>query len=293
MVAARSRCEAGPIGEAGSTWKAGGMDRSLVVALAQQRSGSQVGANAAAVAETLATAADRGAQLVVLPEATMACFGTPLAEVAEPLDGPFATSVRRAAHRAGVVAVVGMMTPADDGRVHNTLLVTGPGVEDHYDKIHLFDALGSHESRTVAPGDRPVVVEVAGVGVGLTTCFDVRFPDLSQSLARRGAEVIVVAASWASGPGKADQWDVLTRARALDSRSFVVACDQPFTDPGESKAALGIGHSRVVDPWGALRAQLGPEPGLLVHRIDLGEVATARARLPLAGIGGRGAAGRP
>ena len=127
---------------------------------------------------------------------------------------------------AGVTVVAGMFTPSADGRVHNTLLATGGGVEASYDKIHLFDAFGFAESDTVAPGAEPVTIKVDGLTVGLATCYDLRFPGLFQLLADRGATLIVVPASWGAGPGKREQWDLLVRARALDSTSFVAACGQ-------------------------------------------------------------------
>ncbi|WP_318295507.1 nitrilase-related carbon-nitrogen hydrolase, partial [Streptomyces griseoaurantiacus] len=111
-------------------------------------------ANLPLVRDGVAAAAERGAEVVVFPEATMACSGARWSELAEPLDGPWAERVRRIAAEAGVVVVVGMFTPAGDGRVRNTLLVTGPDVETHYDKIHLFDAFGYQESKVVAPGER-------------------------------------------------------------------------------------------------------------------------------------------
>ena len=107
---------------------------------------------------------------------------------------------RRAAD-AGITVFAGMFTPATDGRVTNTVLATGGGVEDRYDKIHLFDAFGFTESETIAPGHRPVVVTVDGIGVGITLCYDIRFPGLYTELADRGASVITVSASWAPGPG--------------------------------------------------------------------------------------------
>ncbi len=102
----------------------------------------------------------------------------------------------------------------------------GPGVDAHYDKIHLFDAFGFRESDTVEAGREPVMIMVGDVAVGLTTCYDVRFPGLYTALADRGAQVTCVAASWGAGPGKIDQWRLLTRARALDSTTFVVAAGQ-------------------------------------------------------------------
>lgn len=255
------------------------------LALAQILSGPDPQANLALVAEQTARAATQGAELVIFPEATMRCFGRDLAEVAEPVDGPWAAQVRQIAADAGVVVAVGMFTPADAGRVHNTLLVTGPGVEASYDKIHLFDAFGFAESETVAAGDEPLVVTVGGVTVGLTTCYDVRFPGLYTALADQGADLICVCASWGAGPGKVEQWELLVRARALDATVFVAACGQadPATTgvPAAGSAPTGVGHSQVVGPAGAVLAELGAEPGLLVVDVDPEELTTVRQALPV------------
>src|ERR1044072_9054797 len=154
----------------------------MLVPLAQIRSGPDPAANLGLIEDYTRRAADAGAQLVLFPEATMCRFGTSLAEIAEPLAGPWATGVRQIAERAGIVVVAGMFVPADsrDGRarVTNTLIATGPGVDAHYDKIHLYDAFGFTESKTVAPGREPAVITVDGIVVGLTLCYDVRFPEL-------------------------------------------------------------------------------------------------------------------
>ncbi|WP_304440333.1 nitrilase-related carbon-nitrogen hydrolase, partial [Mycobacterium sp. E3339] len=147
-----------------------------------------------------------------------------------------------------------------------------------YDKIHLYDAFGFTESRTVAPGREPVVITVDGVRVGLTVCYDIRFPALYTELARRGAQLIAVCASWGSGPGKLDQWTLLARARALDSMSYVAAAGQ--ADPGEpltgSGAPTGVGGSLVASPFGDVVASAGPGPQLVVADIDVDRVAKAR-----------------
>ncbi len=204
------------------------------VALAQILSGTDPAANLTLVREYTAKAVDAGATLVVFPEATMCRFGVPLAPIAEPVDGPWADGVRRIAADAGITVIAGMFTPAGDGRVTNTLIAVGPGTPNqpdaHYHKIHLYDAFGFAESRTVAPGHEPVVISVDGVQVGLSLCYDVRFPALYTELAQRGAQLITVCASWGSGPGKLDQWTLLARARALDSMSYVAAAGQ--ADPG-------------------------------------------------------------
>ncbi len=120
--------------------------------------------------------------------------------------------------------------------------------------------------------------------MGLATCYDLRVPGLFQELAGTGAAVVVVPASWGAGPGKREQWDLLVRARALDSTAFVAACDQadPATvgrEPG--KAPTGIGASAVADPLGSIQDQLGAEPGLLVTDVDLDAVEQARAAVPV------------
>jgi predicted amidohydrolase len=194
----------------------------LRVALVQIVSGDDPVANLDQVEARVAEAAAAGADLVLFPEATMRRFGPGLRQVAEPLDGPWATRLADVAQAHGVTVVAGMFTPAEGGRVRNTLVAAGPGPAAHYDKIHLFDAFGFAESDTVAAGEDPVMIDVAGVRVGLTTCYDVRFPGLYSRLAEQGAAVVCVAASWAAGPGKVDQWQLLTRARALDSTVFVL-----------------------------------------------------------------------
>ncbi|MGH3556739.1 MAG: carbon-nitrogen hydrolase family protein, partial [Mycobacterium sp.] len=220
------------------------------IAVAQILSGTDPADNLQLVRAYSGRAADAGATLVVFPEATMCRFGVPLAPIAEPVDGPWADGVRRIAADTGITVIVGMFTPADDGRVTNTLIAAGPGTpnepDTHYHKIHLYDAFGFTESRTVAPGREPVVISVDGVGVGLTTCYDIRFPELFTALARRGAQLITVSASWGSGRGKLEQWTLLARARALDSTSYVAAAGQ--ADPGEPLASLGptgVGGSLV------------------------------------------------
>ncbi|MBM9468153.1 carbon-nitrogen hydrolase family protein [Nakamurella leprariae] len=263
------------------------------IALAQIVSTTDPSTNAARVGEWTRRAADAGARLVVFPEATMCAFGVPLAPVAEPLDGPWADAVRTAADRAGITVVVGMFTPgpagsgaepgADRPRVLNTLLATGGGVEARYDKLHLYDAFGFAESRTVAPGEELVVITVDGVRVGLTTCYDVRFPALYQALAEAGAQATVVATSWGAGPGKREQWQVLTRARALDSGSWILAAAQgdPRTvglEPSR-KAPTGIGSSVVVSPTGVPVAEAGAAPELLLAEVDPDEPGPAREAL--------------
>ena len=259
------------------------------IALAQILSGTDPAANLELVRDYAEQAADAGAKLVVFPEATMCRFGVPLAPIAEPVDGPWADGVRRIATEAGITVIAGMFAPADAGRVTNTLIAVGPGSpnrpDDQYHKIHLYDAFGFTESRTVAPGHEPVVIEVDDVRVGLSLCYDVRFPALYTELASRGAQVIAVCASWGSGPGKLEQWTLLARARALDSMSYVLAAGQ--ADPGSAGEALpgpgsgpgaptGVGGSLVASPLGEVVASAGTHPQLVIADIDIDRVAPAR-----------------
>ena len=258
------------------------------IAVAQILSGTNPADNLQLVRDYTGRAADAGATLVVFPEATMCRFGVPLAPIAEPVDGPWADGVRTIAAEANITVVAGMFTPADHGRVANTLLAVGPGTpnqpDTHYDKIHLYDAFGFTESRTVAPGREPVVITVGGVDVGLTTCYDLRFPELFTTLARRGAELIIVSASWAAGAGKLEQWTLLARARALDCTSYIVAAGQ--ADPGEplaSSAPTGVGGSLVVSPFGDVVVSAKADPQLLVTDLALEQVAKARRTIAVLG----------
>jgi predicted amidohydrolase len=246
------------------------------VALSQITSTPSPAENLSIMAEQVKAAAADGASVVLFPEATMACFGTSLGPLAEPLDGPWASGVREIAAAHDVLVVAGMFTPSPDGRVFNTLLATGRDRHVGYDKIHLYDAFGFQESRTVAPGAELVTLD----DVGLATCYDVRFPGVFTGLADRGASVVLLGASWGAGPGKVEQWELLVRARALDSTCFVVACGQ--ADPGvPSTAPTGVGHSLVAAPDGSVVASAGAGPELLVVDLDLSLVEETRRNIPV------------
>ncbi|MFC9353486.1 carbon-nitrogen hydrolase family protein [Arthrobacter sp. NPDC057013] len=255
------------------------------LAVAQIVTGADPMANLRLVREYATRAKAAGAELVVFPEAAMRAFGNPLAEIAEPLDGPWATAVRAMARDLDIAVVVGMFTPGDGGRVRNTLLVTGPGLDTSYDKIHLFDAFGFAESDSVDAGTAPVTFDLNGTTIGLATCYDVRFPALFTANARAGAAINIVCASWGAGEGKVEQWDLLVRARAVDSTTFVVACGQgdPATLglPSAGAAPTGIGHSAVVSPLGCPLVALGGEPELAVVDVDTSVIPDVRGKLPV------------
>lgn len=265
------------------------------IALAQICSTREVDDNLAQMRARVAEAAAAGARLVVFPEATMRAFGHNLDSIAEPVDGPFGQAVAKLARAYDVTIAVGMFTPGssaakpahESGRpkVRNTLLVAQPAGVLHYDKIHLFDAFGFAESDTVMAGSDEVRVTIDGVLVGVTVCYDIRFPQLFINHARAGAEVIVVAASWGAGADKIEQWELLARARALDSTSWLLACGQadPLAAGVEAKpgAPTGVGHSLVVTPTGQVLASAGAAPELLIADLDLDAVAAARRTIPV------------
>ncbi|MDP5227909.1 MULTISPECIES: carbon-nitrogen hydrolase family protein [Arthrobacter] len=262
------------------------------VALAQILSGSDPQGNLELIRHHTAQAAAAGARLVVFPEASMCAFGNPLGPVAEPLDGAWAEEVRTIARDNGVTVVAGMFNPGDGSathggrsRVRNTLLVTGPEVETSYTKIHLYDAFGFAESDTVEPGATPVTFTVEGITFGLATCYDVRFPALFTANALAGAQAHIVCASWGPGPGKVEHWELLTRARALDTTSYVLAAGQ--ADPAAlgienpKNLPTGVGHSGVVGPLGTDVIRADGAVQLLVAELDPEVVAQARATLPV------------
>ncbi|OXM42675.1 carbon-nitrogen hydrolase family protein [Amycolatopsis alba] len=259
------------------------------IGLCQLTAGEDPETNLKLIREGVAAAAADGARIVVFPEATMARFGSPLKPVAQPLDGPWASTVATIAEEHGVVIVAGMFTPSPDGRVSNTLLVTGAGHHFGYDKIHLYDAFGFAESDTVAAGTAPVTFELDGITFGVATCYDIRFPELFRKLADDGADIVLVPTSWGAGEGKREQWGVLVRARALDSGCWVVGCGQadPTTTatPVNPKAPTGIGFSTVSDGFGRVLAELGPGPELVV--VDLDPAVSGKARAATGALANR------
>ncbi|MDQ0863468.1 putative amidohydrolase [Arthrobacter globiformis] len=282
----RGRAVAAPL----NTLKTHRLEVFVKIALAQIITGRDVAGNLTMVEEYARRAKDGGAEIVVFPEATMRAFGNSLLDIAEPLDGPWAGRVRSIAGELGIVIIAGMFTPGSSlsggqAKVRNTLLVTGPGVDASYDKVHLFDAFGFLESDTVDAGTGPVTFDVGGLTFGLATCYDIRFPALFTANADRGAVANIVCASWGSGPGKVDQWQLLARARAVDTTTYVLACGQgdPATQGIEPRGAAptGVGHSAVISPFGEVLQELDGAPGLLFADLDPDLVKEARTKLPV------------
>jgi predicted amidohydrolase len=253
------------------------------VALCQLPVSPDAVVNLGRVRAALESAAGQGAELAVFPEATQARFGTDLQAVAEPLDGPFGAGLSAAARETGVSLVAGVFEPAPDGRVYNTAVGYGPAGQRvaAYRKIHLFDSLGETESKVVAPGAEPVLAELAGLRVGVLTCYDIRFPELARNLVARGADLLVVPAAWAAGLFKEEHWVTLVRARAIENTVWVAAAGQvPDPDSPPTRAPTGIGRSMLVDPMGTVRLDLGSFPGVGCGDVDTTFTGRVRDRLP-------------
>ena len=264
------------------------------VAAVQTTAGEDRSTNLSVAAGLVEEAAGSGATLVVLPE-YFSVAGTPevLRAGAEPLDGPTMTWASALAARLRIHLVAGSFPEVPRGgdhRLSNTSCLVGPDgtVRAIYRKIHLFDvALADvefRESDTVAPGDEVVTVPLAGSGeppavLGLSLCYDVRFPELYRMLALQGATVVAVPAAFTAATGPA-HWELLLRARAVEDQVVVVGAGQVGRlPPGMPRCH---GHSMVVDPWGTVVAERREAtPGVVVADVDLAQVGEVRARLPV------------
>ncbi|MEX1142581.1 MAG: carbon-nitrogen hydrolase family protein [Thermoleophilaceae bacterium] len=239
-----------------------------------------------ATAERLvrAAAAD-GCTLVVLPEKFNA-IGTEeqLRASAEPLDGPTIAWARGLARELGIDLVAGSIAELRDGRdkLSNTCVHVGPDGElrGAYRKIHMFDVVvGGREYRESASeerGDEIVVSEADGARLGLTVCYDLRFPELFRILAVEGARVIAVPAAFTAVTGAA-HWDTLVRARAIENQAFVVAADQVGMHGGGMESH---GGSQIVDPWGDVLGRVGEGEGFAAADLDFDRQDEVRATLP-------------
>ena len=261
----------------------------LSCAVVQLQSGPDVTANLAAVRHWVAAAAERGARLVVLPE-NFAFFGPEArrAEIAERLEdgvAPICSALRETCARHNLYLVAGGM-PEQSGdplRPYNTAAVFDPSgtLVGRYRKAHLFDVTLPNgrelcESRTTTPGQRAIVVDVDGFRVGLSVCYDLRFPLLYAELRRQGAEIITVPAAFTVQTGQ-DHWHVLSRARAIETQCWLLAAAQWGVHPGER---MSYGHSLVCDPWGNIVAQCSNQPAVALATIDRKLLTSIRGRFP-------------
>lgn len=265
------------------------MEKALVVGAVQLSSQQDVGPNLASMRARVLEAAGRGAEVVLLPE-NFAYMGDDegKASVAEDLDaggGPIAQALVEVARESRAWIVAGGLPEraADAARPYNTCAVYDPtgALRFRYRKIHLFDvdlADGTRyrESGSTTGGDSPVVVPVAGVSVGLSICYDLRFPELYRALTSLGAEVLVVPAAFTLMTGK-DHWNVLLRARAIESQCWVIAAAQWGKHP---RGRQTFGKSCIVDPWGEVVAQASEGEGVVTARLDPAYLERVRQNLP-------------
>ena len=256
------------------------------VAVCQVNSRHDRSANLAAAAELLERAAAAGADFAVLPEYVDYLGPGSTAPKGEPVDGEFAAFFADAARRLRMWVLAGSFHEVgpDPEHTYNTSLVFDRDgtIVAVYRKIHLYDVeipgrVSYLESRHVTAGTDPVVAVVDGVPVGLSICYDLRFPELFRRLAvGGGAQVLVVPAAFMLHTGR-DHWEVLLRARAIENQCFVVAAGQIGDhDPGRTC----FGRSMVIDPWGVVVAQAPDVVGVTVADLDLDRLRTIRRELP-------------
>jgi predicted amidohydrolase len=257
------------------------------VAVAQMTSTDDLAANLRAAEQLVREAAHAGAVWVALPE--MFPFlrreGRDYPH-AQPVEGEILARVRGWARELGVRILAGSIAErASDGRVHNTSALISPrgDIEAVYRKIHLFDVeLGAEgggsyqESARVAPGKDVVVADTEIGGIGLSICYDLRFPELYRAHAQRGARFACVPSAFTPHTGK-DHWEPLLRARAIENQVFVLA---PAQCGRHSAERASHGRSLIIDPWGVVLAQLGDRPGIALADCDLDDQDAMRRRLP-------------
>jgi predicted amidohydrolase len=255
------------------------------VAVCQLNARDDRGANLGAALDLLKRAADAGADVALLPEYTDylgPSAGTPQPEG---LDGSYASFFSDAARALGINILAGSFheTGPDDGHTFNTLPVfdRSGSLVAAYRKIHLYDVeipgrVSYRESSSVSPGSETMVVPVDGVSVGLSICYDLRFPELYRRLAIAGASVLVVPAAFMLHTGR-DHWEVLLRARAIENQCYVVAAGQ-IGDHDPARTCFG--RSMVIDPWGTVVAQMPDEVGIITADLDLERLDRIRLELP-------------
>ncbi|MGZ8624665.1 MAG: carbon-nitrogen hydrolase family protein [Actinomycetota bacterium] len=257
------------------------------IALCQANCGEDVAANERQVFGLLEDAAAAGVDLAALPEVWPCQGAAPqVRAAAEPLDGPRVSRLADVARRHGMWVHGGSVLELDGERVFNTsvLLDRAGELVATYRKIHLFDAdppggVPSRESFVYAAGDDVVTAETEFGRVGMSICYDLRFPELYRRLAVLGATILFAPAAFRHETGK-DHWDVLVRARAIEDQAFVVAAAQWGTwgPPGHERRTFG--NSLLVDPWGRVIARAPDGVGVTLGEADLGAVGRVRAALP-------------
>jgi predicted amidohydrolase len=251
------------------------------------RSGARPQENAAEAVRLVREAAQRGASYIQTPEVTN-IVQRRRAE-AEPFvttedREPTLAALRGVAAEAGVHVHIGSLVVRDGDRWRNRAYLIGPdgGILARYDKIHMFDVdlpdgERFRESATFTPGETAVLADAGPLTVGITICFDLRFPRLYETLTLAGATVLAVPAAFAFTTGKA-HWHTLIRARAIENGAYVIAAAQEGT---HEDGRTTFGHSMIVDPWGVVVAEATDTPSIIVADLDLEAVATVRRQIPI------------
>jgi predicted amidohydrolase len=257
------------------------------VGLVQMRSGLDPKANLAAAVAAIEYAAAAGAHYVLTPEMTNIMEirrERLLATIADEERDPTLAALREVARRLCIYLHIGSLAvkASPDKAANRSFLLSPRGeVVARYDKIHMFDvdlADGEsyRESRNYRPGDLAVFVDLPWGRLGVTVCYDLRFPALYRALAEAGASFFSIPSAFTRQTGQA-HWHVLIRARAIENGAFVFAAAQGGKHENGRET---FGHSLVVDPWGRIVAEAGAEPGVILAEIDPAQVAVARARIP-------------
>lgn len=260
------------------------------IAALQMISGPDVPANLAAAAHLLAEAAARGASLAVLPEyfCLMGRRDTDKLAIAEaPGVGPIQAFLADAARRHGLWIVGGTLPvriddPADTGHVYNRCTVWSPDgqLAAHYDKMHLFSFEQGEErydeGRVLRAGHTPVALQAGPLRVGLSVCYDLRFPELYRALMSPPCELLCVPSAFTVPTGRA-HWELLLRARAVENQCYVIAAAQGGLHPNGRRT---WGHSLIVDPWGEVLAVHAEGEAVVIADVDPARLADVRTRLP-------------
>lgn len=262
------------------------MTRRFIAACVQTNTGPDVAANLAATAALVEQAAGRGANFVALPEMVgfiEAGRKAVLAKAEAEEGNRVLHAYSDQAHRAGVWLLVGSLAIAEGDKVANrSYLIDASGrIVTSYDKIHMFDVdVGDgqtyRESATYRAGGEVTMADLPWGRLGMTICYDVRFPNLYRYLAQAGADFLSVPSAFTRTTGEA-HWHVLLRARAIETGCYVFAPAQCGQHAGGRET---YGHSLIVDPWGMVLADGGTEPGIVLAEIDAERVADARRRIP-------------
>jgi predicted amidohydrolase len=262
------------------------MPDSVIAAVVQMTSTADVARNLASAEALVRQAAARGARFVGLPEnfAFLRSEGEPVPEP-QSLDGEWVRRFSSLARELQISLLLGSLPERvpGDSRVHNTSVLLGPGGETLgvYRKIHLFDIdlpgmEHLKESKAVRPGEELVVARAPFGEVGMTICYDLRFPELFRALVRAGARVLAVPSAFTERTGK-DHWEVLLRARAIENLAFVVA---PAQVGHHGRGRSSHGHAMIVDPWGAIAAQVPDGEGVALAELDFARQDRLRRELP-------------